>query len=397
MASSSHDFAPIDFRTRFPALDGIRALAVMLIFVLHYGGGSHGGWLLRGFNAVRERGWIGVDLFFVLSGFLITGVLYDTRADPRFFRLFYIRRCLRIFPAFYLVAIMLLLLTPVFGYQWRWGHLPFLAYLGNVTGSIDPSLYTVPSTRSPVDRVLLTHLWSLCVEEQFYLLWPLAVWWIRDRVRLIQIATGLSILALVFRIALILQPQSASLQEWTNHALPTQMDALLAGAILALLLRGPLAAYWQRACTWFFAAGFAGAAAIMIFSPAPNSPWLESIGYTCIAVAGAGLVGSTLRTGSTAFRLFHLRPLRILGRYSYGFYLYSLLWQYAWVHLAAAVGAKLHSTVLGTVLVMSANALITFIAAKLSYDIFEVRFLRLKRRFEYASEGTEAPAALTTR
>jgi peptidoglycan/LPS O-acetylase OafA/YrhL len=393
MPPLSRDFAPIDFRTRFPALDGIRALAVTLVFLLHYGGGSHGGWLLRGFNAVRERGWVGVDLFFVLSGFLITGILYDTATDPRFFKLFYIRRSLRIFPAFYLVAVVLLLLTPVFGYQWHRGHLPFLAYLGNITGSIHPSLYAVVSTRSHSDRVMLTHLWSLCVEEQFYLLWPLVVWWVRDRIRLIQIAGGLAIVAFALRLLLALQPQSASLQEWINHALPTRMDTLLAGAILALLLRGPRANLWQRSCKWLFLAGFACSVATMLASPA----WLETAGYVCIAAAGAGLIGCTLRPESIAFRFFYLRSLRILGKYSYGFYLFSLLWQYAWVHVAESAGAKLHSTILGTALVMTSNALVTFVVAKLSYDLLEVRFLRLKRHFEYAAEIIEGRHAFTTR
>ncbi len=66
-------FAPIDFRRRFPALDGLRALAIIAVFCAHYGGGSHGGHILTTLNRIRLYGWMGVDLFFVLSGFLITG------------------------------------------------------------------------------------------------------------------------------------------------------------------------------------------------------------------------------------------------------------------------------------------------------------------------------------
>ncbi len=397
MPSAQRNFAPIDFKTRFPALDGIRALAVGLVFLVHYGGGTHGGPWLALFNAVRLRGWVGVDLFFVLSGFLITGILYDTRNEPRFFKLFFARRSLRIFPVFYLVIVVLLLLTPVMGYEWHWGHLPFLIYMGNISGSLNPSLYGVVASRHPAGEAVLLHLWSLCVEEQFYLLWPAVVWWVRDRVRLIQIAAELSVAALVLRVLLVLQPQTASLQEWVTHTLPTHMDTLLFGAMLALLLRGPHADRWQRACKWFFLAGLASAIAIFIASPAPDSPWLETAGYTVLAAASMGLIGSTLRTGSAAFRLFHLRPLRIFGKYSYGFYIYHLLWRVAWVHLGDFVGQQLHNRVLGTTLVMATNALVTFLVARLSYDLFEVRFLRLKRHFEYDSEIAAHRHSFTTK
>jgi peptidoglycan/LPS O-acetylase OafA/YrhL len=394
MSSARRNFAPIDFKTRFPALDGLRALAVTMVFIFHYGGGTHGGRLLLIFNSLRLRGWMGVDLFFVLSGFLITGILYDTRNDPRFFKLFFARRSLRIFPVFYLVAVALLLLTPVFGYVWHWGHLPFLVYMGNLSGCADPSLYTVTSSRHPAGSVMLLHLWSLCVEEQFYLLWPMVVWWVRDRTRLIGVASGLAALALGLRIWLIMRPEN--LEEWITHILPTRMDTLAFGAILALLLRGPGAGRYQRVCKWMFLFCGLCVTAIFVASPAPDSPWLRSIGYTCIAAASAGLIGSTLRTGSAAFRLFHLRPLRIFGKYSYGFYIYHMLWFIGWVRLSQVVGGRLHSTVLGTTLVMATNALVTFLVAKLSYDLFEVRFLRLKTHFEYDSEVAEHRYAFTT-
>ena len=114
-------FRPINFKDRFPALDGLRAMAVTLVFLEHFGGGAHGGRVLSAINQVRLRGWVGVDLFFVLSGFLITGILFDTRVDSHFFKRFFARRCLRIFPVFYLVVAVLLVLTPILHYQWRAG------------------------------------------------------------------------------------------------------------------------------------------------------------------------------------------------------------------------------------------------------------------------------------
>jgi peptidoglycan/LPS O-acetylase OafA/YrhL len=383
MNQKSRRFSPIDFKMRFPALDGIRALAVTLVFLVHYGGGTHGGRLLSLFNSIRLRGWMGVDLFFVLSGFLITGILYDTREDSKFFTRFFARRSLRIFPVFYLLVAIVLLLTPIFRYQWHTAHLAFLFYLGNIFGSVNPSLYQVAARHHSAGDIMLWHLWSLCVEEQFYLLWPIVVWWVRDRRRLIQIAAGLSAAALALRIVLALGPQSASRIEWTMHTLPARMDTLLFGAILALLLRGPNAERYQRACKWMFVGCLAPAIAICIVSPSVHSPWLLTIGFTFVAAASAGLIGTTLRAGSTAFRLFHLRPLRIFGQYSYGFYIYHMVWLVAWVRLAEFMGMKLHSTVLGNTLVMATNALVTFFVAKLSYDLFEIRWLRMKVRFAY--------------
>ena len=201
--TSTRFFGTIDRRMRFPALDGVRAVAVTMVFALHYGGGLHGGPILQAINWVRVRGWTGVDLFFVLSGFLITGILYDTRNDSRFFSRFFARRALRIFPVCYLLASLLLLLTPLLHYQWRWLQVTFLLYIAKVFAASDFSLYTVPSQSYAFMTADLSHLWSLCVEEQFYLLWPVAVFLVRDRLRLIWIALGLCVCAMTMRAALI--------------------------------------------------------------------------------------------------------------------------------------------------------------------------------------------------
>src|SRR5579875_3738662 len=114
---SSREFSAITYRSRFPALDGVRALAITMVFADHYGGGSHGGNLMRLLNAVRSRGGFGVDLFFVLSGFLITGILYDTREDSHYFLTFFARRALRILPVVGIVTLLLLALTPFLHYH----------------------------------------------------------------------------------------------------------------------------------------------------------------------------------------------------------------------------------------------------------------------------------------
>ncbi len=389
LAAHGREFKPIDFKTRFPALDGIRALAVLMVFADHFGGGAHGGRVLQLVNSIRSRGWIGVDVFFVLSGFLITGILYDTRQDTKFFVRFFARRSVRIFPVFYLVVGVLLLLTPIFHYEWRLGHLWFLVYLGNFAANRDFTLYEVMSANQPTAKVFLGHFWSLCVEEQFYVLWPLVVWAVRDRVRLLWTAGGISVLALGLRIGMEMRFSLFTSELWIERTLPFRMDSLLIGAMLALLLRGPAADAWQRSCRWIFLGSMGALLAIFVFFPDDVSPVMMTVGLTVTALASAGLIGMTLRAGSPAFRFFYLGPLRRLGKYSYGFYIYHVLYGWAWIQFLVFVTSKVHSLALGGLIALPINFLTTFLVSMASYELFERRFLVLKRGFEYDSERTE--------
>jgi peptidoglycan/LPS O-acetylase OafA/YrhL len=382
-------FAPIDFKSRFPALDGIRALAIVMVFAFHYGGGTHGGTVLNLINQIRLRGWIGVDLFFTLSGFLITGILYDTRTDSHFFKRFFARRSVRIFPIFYLVLFVFLILTPILQYQWKIGHALFPFYLGNLSLAADPSLETIASAAHPSWSAHLVHFWSLCVEEQFYLIWPLVAWLVRDRIRLIRIASGLSVLALVLRIGMVAIVPASRLDTWMVHQLPFRMDSLLMGGLLALVLRGPDADTWQRRCRWCFLLSIVAFTGFSVAAPQVDAVWLNTIGFSLLALASAGLIGATLRPGSSAFRLFNMKPLRILGKYSYGFYVYHLLWAGAWAALVNDLIRRFHSSVLANAISDVLNFAVTFLIAKISYDFFEVRFLRFKKNFEYDSELRE--------
>ncbi|MDE3104259.1 MAG: acyltransferase [Acidobacteriota bacterium] len=372
--------------SRFPALDGLRALAVTMVFLDHFGGGAHGGLALRLLDVVRRHLWTGVDLFFVLSGFLITGILYDTRDDSRYFFRFYARRSLRIFPVFYLLAALLVALTPVFAFQWRPLQLTFLAYIGNFFANHDFALYQVPSARHAAATVFIGHLWSLCVEEQFYLLWPLAVWLIRDRRKLIATALGLSALALLLRIGMVCLASPVVAERWIIRTLPFRMDGLLLGGVLALLLRGERAAVWQARCKGIFLAGLVAVLNIFVVTPAYDAPLLLTAGLTMTAVASAGLIGMVLPAESMAGRLFSLPPLRRLGKYSYGFYIYHVLFGFAWIAFLVALEQRLHSVAVAGVVAIATNFTVTYLVARLSYEQYEVRFLRLKPRFDYDLE-----------
>ena len=390
-------FAPIDFRNRFPALDGLRAFAICAVFADHYGGGSHGGKLLNLINMARGYGWLGVDLFFVLSGFLITGILYDTLDDSRYFFRFFARRSLRIFPVYYLVFAVLLLLTPVLLLQWRWGHALFLIYMGNFLANYNFSYYEIASARSHMYLVSISHFWSLCVEEQFYLLWPVAMYFLRKRRNIFIGAISLSLLAIVLRALEFAWKGPALAEQWIGRTLPFRMDALLIGGMLALLLRGPNADAIQRNCKWIFLGGAVPTIAIFVFSPMYNSPWKLIPGLTFIGISCAGLIGSTLRTGGLAYRIFNLKPLRILGKYSYGFYIYHLLFRWVWIQFLIWCGAKFHSLAIAGMVALTTNFVVTFLVSKISYDFFESRFLKYKVHFEYDREQASHRHAFTTR
>ncbi len=212
----------------FPGLDGVRAVAVFLVFVVHY---VHKGYV----------GWTGVIIFFVLSGFLITGVLYDSRHQPRRFVNFYVRRSLRIFPLFYFIWLLVLVGAPFLGEQWHPIHILWPVYLGNFArffaGTIAVDHIYTRFSAVPIE---IGHFWSLAVEEQFYLLWPLVVFKVLDRHKLIRICLGVMTTVLLLRSALLfVVPASFIEMGFFFRMMFFQADAFLFGGLLALLLRGP--------------------------------------------------------------------------------------------------------------------------------------------------------------
>ena len=387
MQSARQPFRPVDFKTRFPALDGIRAMAVTLVFALHFGGGgTNGGIALKVMNAIRIRGGIGVDIFFVLSGFLITGILFDTRHDSQYFKRFFARRSVRIFPIVYLLFAVLAVLTPILGYGWHWQQGLFLVYMGNFFANAHSDYYLLLSTKHPMAQASLGHLWSLCVEEQFYLVWPIVVWAIRDRVKLLWTSVALCVLTLVLRFVMVAVLPIQVANVWLYLSLPFRLDDLVMGAVLALWLRGPAADAVQRTMKWIFLAGLAGTLLSFHFSPDPASTWAMTGQMTLIGIGSMGLIGITLRPESWAFKIFNIRLLRVLGKYSYGFYVWHLVWARAWVVLLVYLTTRLHSTVIGGLIALTLTYMTTFLVAKACYDLYEVRFLKLKYKFEYDSE-----------
>ena len=354
-----------------PALDGVRGLAILVVFFHHYGAGGiqSSSSIVRAVATVCGLGWSGVDLFFVLSGFLITGILFDTQKEPGYYRNFYIRRTLRIFPIYYLfVAITLLVVPPRF---WQKGHLWFLAYLGYPAAIIWPTLVKLP--------IHITHLWSLSVEEQFYMLWP----WLTRKVCSAQHILFLCAVVGVGSLAArVLFPA------WSYASLPCRMDGLALGAALAILFRGDLWQHCQRSAWAVFLASTGAVVLICLLrnTTSHNDRVICTVGFSLIAVAYGALL--VLSIGPLA-GLFSLRILRIFGKYSYGIYLYHFPLTTAFAHAKPFFARYPLGSLSYVAMALAANIAI----AAVSFHLVEQPILRLKSFFAYRNRSEKnAPA-----
>lgn len=363
-------------QAKLAGLDALRALAVLSVFLFH--------------ATVLPWGWLGVQAFFVLSGYLITGLLYKDR-DARlgeYLRQFYGRRALRIFPL-YFVTLALFWVAGRFGLELHGVKkgLPFaLTYTYN----------WYHATASFEHSKLISHFWSLCVEEQFYLVWPFVIYFCPP--------TRLKSLMLVI---VSLGPWVRGLEWWVLSSFPTylskepdialyvltptHLDAFAAGALSALFpLRDP-----RRALVGSSVALAIGGAAVLLCSPQLSA---ATLGYPLGLKPGYAFIwGYTLLNGSAALliqclvrrqvaaRFFDLRPLRYVGKISYGFYLLHF-------PLQSLTSKLLPDRSLGVRMLVQLAA--TLALAALSYDQFESRLLGMKDRWfprlERARSGSSA-------
>ena len=358
------------------ALDGLRGLAILLVLFVHLGGGRRSAHLAIRFAANGMRlGWVGVSLFFVLSGFLISGILWDSCARPGWWKRFYIRRSLRIFPLYYLSLAYAAVVTFDYARVMRPVLLVNLVYLQDLPW-FEPILY-----RIPLNRVSLAHFWSLAVEEQFYLLWPFLLFaFRRSRTRAMHLCLAVILASLAWRYG-IFATQSNPM--WSYHALPGRAGELAIGAWLALATRGST----EQTNRLFHAiprtAGLSLAALLLITLSTRGSfevvepAWLIS-GLLAVPVFFASMVALCLRPGPLQ-RLLENPLLRWYGKISYGVYVFHILllppFAYTVQHLAAHLSQTTQQVLESLTVLLGSTA-----AAAVSFYIYESYFLRLKDR-----------------
>lgn len=384
-------FAP---GAHYPALDGLRGLAILLVIVRHTSRYMRPDTAVgSAVQATLGTGWVGVDLFFVLSGFLITGILVDAKGSEHYFRNFYARRSLRIFPLYYgFLAVVFLVLPRLYAYDGgRFGALRenqtwYWTYLVNVLASLEGTAATPLNT---------THLWSLAVEEQFYLVWPAVVLWCSRR-RLFQLCVWMVVGALATRIAI------AAMAGGEGHTAgymltPARMDTLALGALLALCVRAPGGPAWLARRAWP-AAALSGAAVLVLFVVEGGLSWLDlttqTIGFTAIALLAASLLAMVLLSepGSRLNRTFDRGWLKALGAYSYAIYLfhYPLLNVFRYTLPMREVPSVWGTKIPAQIAFTAGVTLASFALAWVSWHTYEKHFLKLKRFFP-SGAGPRAP------
>ncbi len=356
----------------YPALDGLRGVAILAVMTYHFSGGYSGtSPLLRKWATIANAGWMGVDLFFVLSGFLITGILYDTATYANRLKNFYARRALRIFPLFYGLLFGLLVVTPIVHLRWQWGDILYFFYLGNMTALLSPGLANLHPSLN------LGHLWSLAVEEQFYLIWPFVVWWIQDRRRLLTIAAAVIAISPLIRLLLLRMHLNPII---VGYLLLTRADSLLMGGAVALLSRGPSGKRLPAIPVFFVSLIFLFC--ILIASGgAVEGIWMSSIGYTLIAICASCLVYAAQFSSTKLSHVAACRFLRFFGRYSYGLYIFhGLIFLFA-RREAGRMQSTVHHAAWAQMICVSIGFGVSLVLSMLSYHFFEAPVMTLKRFF----------------
>jgi peptidoglycan/LPS O-acetylase OafA/YrhL len=368
-----------------PALDGLRGIAVLMVVIYHYAFElPHGHGIGGAIYELLHQGRHGVDLFFVLSGFLITGILLDSKRSPRYFSTFYARRTLRIFPLYYGVLFAVLVLWPLFatpgprarevmhdqGWLWLYGT--------NILVSMrDTVLFNA-------EHFNLAHFWSLAVEEQFYLVWPLLVLALSRRA-LGWVCVALLPLALVTRWAF---EARADLSLAAYYFTVCRVDALAIGALVAVLARSPggLAAL-RKPALWILPITAVLWAASLPSTGGKHWDFSVHFIYTPVGLFCGALVCLALTSPpwSSSARVLCAAPLRFFGKYSYGLYVFHFLLYPAFQALYARfpLPAALHRGALGLAGLGIVSTIGSVSVAWLSYNLYEKQFLKLKSRFNY--------------
>ena len=381
-AQTTHGLAHIG------ALDGLRGLGVLLVLMFHFAWGFPEAGALYWVRAYLWSGWMGVDLFFVLSGYLITrGLVKDSKFSVgKRMKLFWARRAFRIFPLYYIVVVVGTLVCLAASKASEIPGPSYWLYFQNYTLAFDPNVMRWTA-----------HFWSLAIEEQFYFVWPLVVLLAGKRMRL-SVAFALLVFCIALRSGFMIVGHKIHVFGWSDDQIskfvyrvtPMHMDGLLVGAILAMFdqdktLRAGIWFRTVRVPLFFASMGFLLLLMVWTKGFGTYDRRVIVLGYPTMAVA-FGCAVSLAASGwfpQAVQGVLSRGVLPACGKVSYGMYILHWMlvifiapWQLIQnEHLgtAAAAGLGVAVIVLGTVVVYG--------LATLSYRFVEAPFLAIKAKF----------------
>ncbi|MEO5563223.1 MAG: acyltransferase, partial [Chitinophagaceae bacterium] len=353
-------------RSYYPSLDGLRGIAILLVIFHHN----------FDFIPGSQFGYVGVDLFFVLSGFLITDILLKTRDTKNFIQKFYIRRVLRIFPLYYLILFAFFLFVPFISqlqYQYNyyhdnqsmtWFHMINWLYIFN---------------QRPSDSMIFGHFWSLSVEEQFYILWPFLILLCRN-LRKLTVA-----IYIILGIGIMLR--FASWLQWGGNytgfsfQYMTHYDGLCIGSLIAIWKFDNSPALIKKFIRFLFAVtGISFLVFILAKTFFTGLPHFMLFGYTNVAIIfGLIVISATSMNFNYAKRLLENNALRYFGKISYGLYIFHwpifLVFRSSFQHSTLFEGVNV---TLVQFIIAIASLIVAILISVLSYNLFERRILALK-------------------
>lgn len=350
----------------FKELDGVRGMAALLVMAFHFFQSGLGNGLPAFITKIAVFGQTGVTLFFVLSGFLITRILFQSKQADNYFASFYMRRFLRIFPLYYLVLILFYFVIPSFDgteqvpFPLQW---PYWFYCQNLALTF----------KWPQNGPM--HFWSLAVEEHFYLLWPLLVYYLS--IKQIRIATYV-IVAISFIVRVILIANGYGVFFFTL----TTVDALALGSLLAVK-ENTIGAAKREYHKYIFFISFFLTIIVWFFVGAKGWLWVQTIKLPLVAFVYYGFLGWVIaEDGNIVTRkILCGKPFLYTGKISYGLYVY-----HPFIFHYLAKYFKTGNIALNILLSFS----LSYMLASISYYLFERPILSFKKYFEYSFTSNPA-------
>jgi peptidoglycan/LPS O-acetylase OafA/YrhL len=363
-------------KKHIPGLDGVRGLAILAVMGFHFSNESGFAPVFKPFHI----GWIGVDLFFVLSGFLISGILLESRDTPHYFFNFYARRALRIFPLYYTFLLVMLVIYLLSGdkivpnldqtiHTWPW----WVFYGSNIIAAAKGWIFPAMGV-----------FWSLAVEEHFYLFWPAVVRFLSPPA-LRKTIIGIILGSVGLRCFLWSIPISHPLVFYVLT--PCRLDGLGIGAGLAVIhrlvglesIRG-----WMRLAIIIGGAGFA-LAVLWGRDASFNNSKMFTFGYFCLDVMCGGFLAIAVMANPShwLYRILNGHVLKFFGKYSYALYvLHSLVTIILAARLLPFLTKHLQSTVVAPVCFALVSFSCSILLSLASWNLLEKHALNLKRFFK---------------